>query len=1073
MSTDVIYTCMNPGCDKIYTVHGHLLSHIRQSAACSQWLEHMKEVRAGKQRLPDATVVPGSIHDLNARHFSPDPDDDPILSDTELDDPMEPLPSAASGQDADGSEYGYNDDGDDEEDEELEDAAREALLRDWIHRQSEHDDLLVIDQPDIIIGQPGPGPTTLRARLGRMIGAHARTFDEVGDSDSGRPDDIIEHHPSGGVAIRLSTSLYERWEALFGVARVPENERMDGSGQPDLEGSLYHPFASKLDWDVAQWMVSEGIGHGSFNRLLEIDGLRERLGLSYRNTAGLHEHVDAIPRRAGQWYDKHITFPDRPNEVFILRHRDIIECIRSLWGDPELSKHIVYKPCKLFQKSSEPGTERGSRLYNEMWTGQWWWFIQDKLPIGNTLAPVIIATDKTQLTQFRGNKQAYPVYLTLGNIPGRLRRKPSQQACILVGYLPIEKAAKPGLSKRGFSGRQQLIFHAAMRHLLEPLVDAGKYGVEMTSGNGDVHRVHPILAAYVADYPEQCLVTCSKYGTCPKCKCGADNLHDYTTKFPLRTQTDTAQTMQNARSSTTSASAYYEECMEHDVNGHVTTPFWSDLPYTDIHMAQTPDVLHQLYQGVIKHLVKWCQVLGTEKELDRRIRRLPPALGLRHFNNGISALSQVSGTERKNIGKILLGCIIDLLPIEAVTACRAILDFVYLAQYTTHDEVTLSYMEDALDLWNKHKDVFIRTEVRDDLDIPKFHALRHYVSSIRLFGATNNFNTEMFERLHIEFAKKGWRASNKRDEFPQMTQWVARQENVQSFKRYLVWVHKELAKSNPTTTDKSNTAPDAAAPSKSPPPTASSESMLPNINGRQSLSLSIHPSKYNQSPRIIGQLHGVPQFPINLCAYLNGIEDERKKEFPEAHTQHFYTLPFRGVNVWYSFRFSHEGFDGSGEVVERDWVKASPLAGGRFDTVVVLAGEDAEATSLIGTRIGRVRVIFKLPKFAGSANNPTPFPHYWPKTPLAYIEWYSRPTMTTTMGDTHNMASLQKVFMPDGQPQWSIIPLSNIRQSTMLIPNYKKTDVSVWDTDTCILDTCTHFRVNNYLSLYSFQTVYL
>ncbi|KIY60564.1 hypothetical protein CYLTODRAFT_363872, partial [Cylindrobasidium torrendii FP15055 ss-10] len=96
--------------------------------------------------------------------------------------------------------------------------------------------------------------------------------------------------------------------------------------------------------------------------------------------------------------------------------------------------------------------------------------------------------------------------------------------------------------------------------------------------------------------------------------------------------------------------------MSHDVNGNVTTPFWTDLPYTDIHLSQTPDVLHQLYQGVIKHLVEWCQSMGTEQELDRRIRRLPPGLGLRHFKNGISALSQVSGAERKDIGKILLGC---------------------------------------------------------------------------------------------------------------------------------------------------------------------------------------------------------------------------------------------------------------------------------------------------------------------------------------------------------------------------------------------------------------------------------
>ena len=51
--------------------------------------------------------------------------------------------------------------------------------------------------------------------------------------------------------------------------------------------------------------------------------------------------------------------------------------------------------------------------------------LQRLLPDGATLSPVIISTDKTQLTQFSGNKSAYPVYLTLGNIPRSIRRKPS------------------------------------------------------------------------------------------------------------------------------------------------------------------------------------------------------------------------------------------------------------------------------------------------------------------------------------------------------------------------------------------------------------------------------------------------------------------------------------------------------------------------------------------------------------------------------------------------------------------------------------------------------------------------
>ena len=76
--------------------------------------------------------------------------------------------------------------------------------------------------------------------------------------------------------------------------------------------------------------------------------VKEKLGLSYSNTKALHETLDNVPRRAGTWHNKHITFPDRPDDLFTLRHRDLLEAIRSLWGDPKLAKYLVYKPRKLF-----------------------------------------------------------------------------------------------------------------------------------------------------------------------------------------------------------------------------------------------------------------------------------------------------------------------------------------------------------------------------------------------------------------------------------------------------------------------------------------------------------------------------------------------------------------------------------------------------------------------------------------------------------------------------------------------------------------------------------------------------
>jgi hypothetical protein len=78
------------------------------------------------------------------------------------------------------------------------------------------------------------------------------------------------------------------------------------------------------------------------------------------------------------------------------------------------------------------------------------------------VAPVIIATDKTQLTQFSGNKAAYPVYLTIGNIPKSTRRKPSKHACVLIAYLSVDKMDRSRMNDQEHRSRVQRLFHESM-----------------------------------------------------------------------------------------------------------------------------------------------------------------------------------------------------------------------------------------------------------------------------------------------------------------------------------------------------------------------------------------------------------------------------------------------------------------------------------------------------------------------------------------------------------------------------------------------------------------------------------
>ena len=67
------------------------------------------------------------------------------------------------------------------------------------------------------------------------------------------------------------------------------------------------------------------------------------------------------------------------------------------------------------------------------------------------------------------------------------------------------------------------------------------------------------------------------------------------------------------------------------------------------------------------------------------------------------------------------------------------------------------------------------------------HMLEHYVADIRFIGTTDNTNTELTERMHIESAKHALKASNRRDYIVQMCRWLQRRQAIYTFAVYLAW----------------------------------------------------------------------------------------------------------------------------------------------------------------------------------------------------------------------------------------------------------------------------------------------
>lgn len=125
-----------------------------------------------------------------------------------------------------------------------------------------------------------------------------------------------------------------------------------------------------------------------------------------------------------------------------------------------------------------------------------------------------------------------------------------------------------------------------MQAILGPLVQAGKDGVKMVCADGAVRRVHPIVAAYVADHPEQCLVTGCQENFCPKCQAHSTALGD-----PIHTVLKDQASVWDIIQETVTANG--EKPHEFKALGlRLIHPFWTDLPRCDISSCITPELLH-------------------------------------------------------------------------------------------------------------------------------------------------------------------------------------------------------------------------------------------------------------------------------------------------------------------------------------------------------------------------------------------------------------------------------------------------------------------------------------------------
>ncbi|KAN0139618.1 hypothetical protein V8E53_002280 [Lactarius tabidus] len=546
-----------------------------------------------------------------------------------------------------------------------------------------------------------------------------------------------------------------------------------GSLPQTQEGSRegdWTPFEDEVQFELADLLYRRAeVSAGNIDFLLELWSLSmEDAGSApFGDHGDMHAAIDSSALGDAPWQCLTTGFSEGVDEgaptwmhtSYEVWYRDPDVVVSAMLANPDFNGQFDLR-------AYIDLNAKGERRWGNVMSGNIAWRHSDDIFASNPdtegamYCLLILGSDKTTVSVATGHVEYHPLYLSIGN-PHSMVRRAHRHAVIPIAFLAIPKSDRDCDSSPRFRAFKRQLYHASVAAILRPLLLGMTSPVIRRCPDGHLRRVIYDLVAFIADYPEQVMLTGIVQGWCAKCTALPGNL-DSPANFRTPAHTECVTDILDSKT------LWTEYGIDDDV-----IPFTSDFPCANIHEMISPDLLHQLIKGVFKdHLVTWVgeYLLARHGErranailddIDRRIAAAPPFPGLRRFPHG-RRFKQWTGDDSKALMKVYLPAIIGYVPDNIVMCLGAFLDACYITRRQDINTDALEALDHALGRFWRLCEIFRTSGVRSDgFSLTRQHALFHYRRMIEDFGAPGGLCSSITESRHITAIRRPWRRSNR------------------------------------------------------------------------------------------------------------------------------------------------------------------------------------------------------------------------------------------------------------------------------------------------------------------------